>query len=56
MQLLKLVEKNQSRAQQLRFERWKFGYLGNREGYQVITQMKHFEMMYSDSDKRMTPV
>lgn len=56
MQLIKLVEKKHQRVQQRRFEKWKFFYLGNREGFHVITQMKHFEMMYSDSDKGMTPV
>lgn len=56
MQLLKLIEKKHQKSAQQRFEKWKFFYLGNREGYHVITQLKHFEMMYSDSDKRMTPV
>ena len=56
MQILKLIEKKHQKSAQQRFEKWKFFYLGSREGYHVITQMKHFEMMYSDSDKRISRV
>jgi len=37
MQILKLVEKNHFRSKQKRFEKWKFAYLGSKEGYHVIT-------------------
>ena len=50
MQLLKLTEKNSLKSIQKRFESWKFAYLGNREGFHVITQTKHLHMEYSDND------
>ena len=56
MQLLKIIEKKQQKSTQKRFEKWKFAYLGNREGFHVITQMKQYEMQYSDSDKRISPI
>lgn len=37
MQFLKLMEKKQLKSTQSRFEKWKFVYLGNKEGYHVIT-------------------
>lgn len=50
MQLLKIAEKKQQRSIQKRFEKWKFNYLGSKEGFHVITQTKHLEMTYSNSD------
>jgi hypothetical protein len=56
MQMLKLAEKKQQRSTQKRFEIWKFAYLGGKEGFHVITQTKHFEMTYSNSDlKHLKP-
>lgn len=52
MQMFKIIEKKQLRASQRRFEAWKFAYLGNREGFQVITQTKHLQMQYSSSDEQ----
>ena len=50
MQLLKLAQKNQKRAIESRFEKWKFAYMGNREGFQVISQMKKVHMQYSSGE------
>ena len=50
MQIYKLIQKSKRGNIQKRFESWKFAYLGNREGFHVITQTKHVEMRYSDSE------
>ena len=50
MQLLKLIEKKENRAAQRRFEKWKFAYLSNKEGFHVITQTKTLDMQYSNTD------
>jgi len=50
MQILKIAEKKKQRSMQKRFENWKFAYLAGKEGFHVITQTKHLEMTYSNSD------
>ena len=49
MQLVKLVQLKEKRALRNKFDKWKFLYLSNREGFQVITQTKYLEMQPSDS-------
>ena len=44
-----ILQRSHKKAQQRRFELWKFLYLGNREGFRVITQTKHMELQYSDT-------